>query len=127
MPGWCPALPGQEGGSDARFLRFCLASQLALVHSIAPPQFIPTMCGPRSNYAFASDNTAGVCPEALAAIRAANAGRVPSYGDDAHTAEAKRRFAEVFERECDVFFVFNGTAANEIGRASCRERVCMLV
>ena len=66
------------------------------------------------NYAFASDNTAGICPEALAAIQSANAERVPSYGDDAHTAEAKKRFAELFERECDVFFVFNGTAANAV-------------
>jgi threonine aldolase len=65
-------------------------------------------------YAFASDNTAGICPEALAALNAANAGCAPSYGDDSYTAEAKRRFAEVFERECDVFFVFNGTAANAV-------------
>jgi threonine aldolase len=65
-------------------------------------------------YAFASDNTAGICPEALAALNAANAGCAPSYGDDSYTAEANRRFAEVFERECDVFFVFNGTAANAV-------------
>lgn len=67
-----------------------------------------------ANYAFASDNTAGICPEALAALARANAGRVPSYGDDAHTAEAKRLFREVFEADCEVFFVFNGTAANAV-------------
>jgi threonine aldolase len=66
------------------------------------------------NFAFASDNTAGVCPEALAAIERANPGRAPSYGDDVFTAEAKRRLAEVFETDCDVFFVFNGTAANAL-------------
>lgn len=66
------------------------------------------------NYAFASDNTAGLCPEALQALAAANAGRVPSYGDDHHTAEARRLIAEIFECECDVFFVFNGTAANAL-------------
>jgi len=75
-----------------------------------------------AKYAFASDNTAGVCPEALAALSAANRGRVPSYGDDAHTAEAKRLFAEVFERECDVFFVFNGTAANALVLAALCQR-----
>jgi threonine aldolase len=75
-----------------------------------------------ANYAFASDNTAGVCPEALAAIQAANAGRVPSYGDDAHTAEAKRRFRDVFETECEVFFVFNGTAANAVVLAALCQR-----
>jgi threonine aldolase len=74
------------------------------------------------SYAFASDNTAGVCPEALAALAAANAGRVPSYGDDAHTARAKKLFAEVFERECDVFFVFNGTAANALVLAALCQR-----
>ncbi len=80
------------------------------------------MTGAEANYAFASDNTAGICPEALAALNAANAGRVPSYGDDAHTAEAKRHFAEVFERECEVFFVFNGTAANALVLAALCQR-----
>jgi threonine aldolase len=80
------------------------------------------MTAPRANYAFASDNTAGVCPEALAALAAANTGHVPSYGDDAHTAEAKRRFTEVFETECDVFFVFNGTAANSLVLAALCQR-----
>jgi threonine aldolase len=73
-----------------------------------------SMTHPRPNYAFASDNTAGICPEALAALTAANAGRVPSYGDDAHTAKAKRLFNDLFETTCDVFFVFNGTAANAL-------------
>jgi len=67
-----------------------------------------------ANHAFASDNTAGVCPEAMAALQAVNVGRVPSYGEDAHTAEAKARFAELFETGCDVFFAFNGTAANAL-------------
>jgi threonine aldolase len=76
----------------------------------------------RSNYAFASDNTAGICPEALAAIQTVNAGRVPSYGDDAHTAEAKRQFRDVFETDCEVFFVFNGTAANALVLAALCQR-----
>ncbi len=66
------------------------------------------------HFAFASDNTAGVCPEALAALAAANAGCLPSYGDDAPTAAAKKLFADLFETDCDVFFVFNGTAANAL-------------
>lgn len=80
------------------------------------------MSAPSANYAFASDNTAGICPEALQAIHDANAGRAPSYGDDAHTAEAKRRFAEVFETACEVFFVFNGTAANAVVLAALCQR-----
>jgi threonine aldolase len=80
------------------------------------------MTAPRPNYAFASDNTAGVCPEALAALAEANAGRVPSYGDDALTKRAKKLFADVFETKCDVFFVFNGTAANALVLAALCQR-----
>ncbi|WP_414660708.1 threonine aldolase family protein [Horticoccus sp. 23ND18S-11] len=76
----------------------------------------------RPRYAFASDNTAGLCPEALAALSAVNASSVPSYGDDDETSAAKRRLAEVFETECDVFFVFNGTAANALALAALCER-----
>ncbi|MBI5771262.1 MAG: threonine aldolase [Verrucomicrobia bacterium] len=89
------------------------------VHSF-PHSPIPSR--PSSNYAFASDNTAGICPEALAALARANVDRVPSYGDDAHTARAKRLFAEIFETKCDVFFVFNGTAANALVLAALCQR-----
>lgn len=77
---------------------------------------------PAPNYAFASDNTAGLCPEALAAFVAANTGCVASYGDDPHTAEAKRLLRELFETDCEVFFVFNGTAANALALAACCRR-----
>ncbi len=80
------------------------------------------MSAPRPNYAFASDNTAGVCPEALAALAEANAGRVPSYGDDVRTKRAKKLFADIFETKCDVFFVFNGTAANALVLAALCQR-----
>jgi threonine aldolase len=71
-----------------------------------------------AKFQFASDNTAGVCPEALAAMQAANAGYVPSYGDDHHTTRASDLFRELFETDCDVYFVFNGTAANSLALAS---------
>lgn len=80
------------------------------------------MNAPSANHAFASDNTAGICPEALAAIQTANTGRAPSYGDDVQTAEARRLFEEVFETACDVFFVFNGTAANALVLAALCQR-----
>lgn len=72
-----------------------------------------------ANYAFASDNTAGICPEAWAALAEANAGRAPSYGDDPWTARAKQMLRDVFETDCEVFFVFNGTAANALALAAC--------
>ena len=80
------------------------------------------MTGPRPNVAFASDNTAGLCPAALAALTAANSDCVPSYGDDHHTARTKKLFAELFETDCDVFLVFNGTAANALALSSICQR-----
>ncbi len=67
---------------------------------------------------FASDNTSGLCPEAWEALRAANEGYCPSYGDDAFTREASDALRELFETDCDIYFVFNGTAANSLALAS---------
>lgn len=67
---------------------------------------------------FASDNTAGICPEALDAVLSANGGRVPSYGDDDWTRRACDALRDFFQTDCDVFFVFNGTAANSLALAS---------
>jgi threonine aldolase len=66
-------------------------------------------------YYFASDNTAGICPEAWIALQQANADCVPAYGDDYWTAEVCERVREIFEADCDVYFVFTGTAANALG------------
>jgi len=67
---------------------------------------------------FASDNYAGTCPEAWAALAAANAGHAISYGDDGHTEAACRAIAQLFGCDCDVYFVFNGTAANSLALAA---------
>ncbi len=69
-------------------------------------------------YTFASDNSAGICPEALAALHAVNTGHVASYGEDAVTEKAKTALRELFETDCEVFFVFNGTAANSLSLSS---------
>jgi len=61
---------------------------------------------------FASDNNATVHPEVLEAIRRANAGHAVGYGDDPHTESAVGKFREQFGADVEVFFVFNGTAAN---------------
>lgn len=63
---------------------------------------------------FASDNYAGICPAALDAVCAANAGHARPYGDDEWTGKACDLIREVFETDCEVFFVFNGTAANSL-------------
>ena len=69
-------------------------------------------------YQFASDNTSGIIPEVWAALERANQGFVPAYGNDEFTAEAANLFRQVFEKDCEVFFVFNGTAANSLALAA---------
>lgn len=67
---------------------------------------------------FASDNYAGVCPDAWEAMLAANAGHEPAYGDDRWTDLASDAFRRLFATDCEVFFAFNGTAANSLALAS---------
>jgi threonine aldolase len=71
---------------------------------------------------FASDNNAGMCPAALGKFLEANAaGHATGYGDDAWTGEAKERIRSLFGSDCEVFFVFSGTAANALALAQmCR-------
>ena len=70
---------------------------------------------------FGSDNHAGVLPEVLDAIRAANDGHALSYGYDPWTVRMEERFREHFGPDAQTFLVFNGTAANVVGlRALCR-------
>lgn len=69
-------------------------------------------------YEFASDNTASICPEAWDALQRANADKAaPSYGDDRWTAQVCQLVREIFEIDCEVFLVFNGTAANALALA----------
>ena len=67
---------------------------------------------------FASDNYAGICPQAWAAMESANRGHTTAYGDDPWTALAATAFRELFETDLELFFVFNGTAANSLALAS---------
>ena len=67
---------------------------------------------------FASDNYAGVCPEAWEAMEQSNRGYVASYGDDPWTEKACLAIRDIFETDCEVFFVFTGTAANSLALAS---------
>ena len=61
---------------------------------------------------FASDNNAGVHPEVLKAVGEANRGHAVGYGDDPYTASVVQKFKQRFGPDIEVFFVFNGTAAN---------------
>lgn len=75
-------------------------------------------CIVEPKYFFASDNTCGLCPPAWDALRRAGEGFCPSYGEDAWTQDACDALRELFECACDVYFVFNGTAANSLALAS---------
>lgn len=78
------------------------------------------MIGPDSAQ-FASDNNAGICPEALAALTDANVGHASGYGDDRWTRAAGDAIRKAFETDCEIYFVFNGTAANSLALAAiCR-------
>jgi threonine aldolase len=70
---------------------------------------------------FASDNNAGVHPEVIKAISAVNHGHVVGYGDDPYTDSAVRQFKRHFGDDIEVFFVFNGTAANCLSLKSLTE------
>lgn len=79
------------------------------------------MAGPMDRYEFESDNTAAICPEAWAALAEANADGAASYGEDKWTRRVVERVREIFETDCEVFLVFNGTAANALALAQlCR-------
>jgi len=70
---------------------------------------------------FASDNYSGICPEAWASMAMANRGHALAYGNDPWTTAAADAFRDLFETDCEVFFAFNGTAANSLALASlCR-------
>ena len=61
-----------------------------------------------------SDNYSGVCAEVLDAVTQANLNYAESYGNDFWTEQACSLIREKFECDCEVFFVFTGTAANAL-------------
>ena len=64
---------------------------------------------------FASDNNAGIHPEMIEALKAANEGHVIAYGEDHFTRRAVKTFRKHFGKDVEVFFVFGGTGANVLG------------
>jgi threonine aldolase len=70
---------------------------------------------------FGSDNHAGVLPEVLAAIAAANEGHAGSYGHDAWTERVEGLFRRELGDDARAYVVFNGTGGNVVAlRALCR-------
>ncbi len=67
---------------------------------------------------FASDNYSGICPIAVDYTLRANNYHEYAYGADAWTEEASNILRALFETDCEVYFVFNGTAANSLALSS---------
>jgi threonine aldolase len=75
----------------------------------------------QARFDFASDNTAGACPEALDALIAANTGFTSGYGTDTVTVQAADAVRALLDADADVRFVASGTAANAVACAAlCR-------
>jgi threonine aldolase len=75
----------------------------------------------RTARGFASDNSATIHPDALAAIARVNVGHTFGYGHDEYTQEVEALVAAQFSQYARAFFVFNGTGANVLSlRAVCR-------
>ncbi|MEV4084071.1 threonine aldolase family protein [Nonomuraea fuscirosea] len=68
--------------------------------------------------AFASDNYAGVHPEILQAVAAANGGHQIAYGEDVYTEAMQAVFQRHFGETARAWPVFNGTAANVVSLRS---------
>ena len=67
---------------------------------------------------FASDNAAGVSPEVLEAMGAANHGPALAYGSDPWTARAEAAWRERFDAPVVSLPCWGGTGANVVGIAS---------
>ncbi len=67
---------------------------------------------------FASDNWAAACPEVMEALIKANTEYAPAYGDDIFTQKAVLEFRKLFGEQAEIFFVYNGTAANILALTS---------
>ena len=75
----------------------------------------------QTHLSFGSDNHSGVHPAVMLALAEANQGHTPAYGADPWTAKAKHLLKQCFGADSEIFFVFNGTAANTLAiRSLCQ-------
>lgn len=63
---------------------------------------------------FGSDNHSGAHPEIIKALVDSNLNHCPSYGTDSYSLAARKEFQNQFSERTEVFFVYNGTAANTL-------------
>ena len=75
---------------------------------------VPRMAPRAPEHSFASDNAAGVLPEVMDALVAANQGTALAYGADPWTDRAVADLRERFDHPVDVAFCWGGTGANVV-------------
>lgn len=71
---------------------------------------------------FASDNYAGMHPQVLDALAAANVDHQSAYGDDVITGQAAAMVRDLFGEQAEFLPVFNGTGANVVALQALTER-----
>ena len=107
----------QSAGSSSSFLYVDDESEDGVRKELPGFAGSDNMQGRGERHELASDNTAAICLEALAALQDANIGSASPYGDDRWTARVRELVREIFETDCEVYLVFNGTAANALAIA----------
>lgn len=65
-----------------------------------------------TNQRFLSDNASPAHPAIIDALTATPSDHFTSYGDDPLTSEAVEAVRRLFDHDCGVYFVYNGTGAN---------------
>lgn len=83
-----------------------------------PPPWPPASLPEPPEGSFASDNAAGVPPEVMAALAAANAGPALAYGDDPWTRRAEAALRDLFGAPVESLLCWGGTGANVVGLAT---------
>jgi len=73
---------------------------------------------PAPSGSFVSDNAAGVSPQVMEALAAANHGTAMAYGDDDWTRRAEHALRDAFDAPVSSYFCWGGTGANVVGLAS---------
>src|SRR5690606_6493941 len=79
---------------------------------------VTTALPPPPEGSFASDNAAGVSPEVLDALAAANRGPALAYGDDDWTRRAQAAVRDLFDAPVETALCWGGTGANVVGLAT---------
>ena len=77
-----------------------------------------TSLPPPPEGSFASDNAAGVSPEVMDALLAANHGAALAYGDDDWTRRAEVALCDLFDAPVETLSCWGGTGANVVGLTS---------